>query len=563
MSSTNEPFGAVAFTNSPSTVQAPAPARTGPSHPGGRHLAALIIGCLLIVPGLGLLLGGAGLGITYAVARDSAGYLTFSMPDLSSSSPALTTADAVVATSSDVPFWVLDRLEFDVRLTATPLEPGKTVFLGIAPAGSLSTYLSGVAHDQVVGITDPRTGGQRSAVLRATPGAATAPAPTTQTFWTASATGPGQQQLTWRVTGGQWAAVIMNADGSSGVAVASSIGVRAGFLLPMAFIMLGLGLVISGVAVALIIIGASGSRPSSYTRPPGSPTPVSAAAGGPGQPMMMPMAASTGVPVQAPPPTGEPVAWSSHPRAMSPVALDARLDEPLSRWLWLVKWFLAIPHFIVLGFLWVAFSVVSVIAFFAILFTGRYPRGLFAFNLGVLQWSWRVSYYCGNGGLGTDRYPPFSLGPEPDYPARLDIAYPERLSRGLVLVKWWLLAIPHYIILGLLLGGGGWVWERTTRSGARIDTYGWSVLGLLVAIAGFSLLFTARYPRALFDLVIGLNRWVYRVVAYAALMTDVYPPFQLDEGGSEVPLAPPSQLPAQLPPPVPADRTEPPRQVDG
>lgn len=558
MSSTNDPFGDVRFTASPSTVQAPAPAGAAPSHPGGRHLAALIIGCLLILPGLGLLLGGAGLGITYAVARDSAGYLTFSMPDLSSSSPALTAEDAVVATSSDVPSWVLDRLEFDVRLTARPLEPGKTVFLGIAPAGSLSTYLSGVAHDQVVGISDPRAGGQRTAVLQATPGADRAPAPTSQTFWTAAATGPGQQQLTWRVTGGQWAAVIMNADGSSGVAVASSIGVRAGFLLPMAFILLGLGFVVAGVAVALIIVGASGSRPSSYTRPPGSPTPVSAAAPGPGRPTATPMAMQAGVPVQAPPPTGEPVAWSAHPRAMSPVALDARLDEPLSRWLWLVKWFLAIPHFIVLGFLWVAFSVVSVIAFFAILFTGRYPRGLFAFNVGVLQWGWRVSYYCGNGGLGTDRYPPFSLGPEPDYPARLDIAYPERLSRGLVLVKWWLLAIPHYIILGLLLGGGGWVWDRTTKSGARIDTYGWSVLGLLVTIAGFSLLFTARYPRALFDLVIGLNRWVYRVVAYAALMTDVYPPFQLDEGGSEVPLAPP-----QLPSPVPADRTEPPRQVDG
>ena len=150
-----------------------------------------------------------------------------------------------------------------------------------------------------------------------------------------------------------------------------------------------------------------------------------------------------------------------HARAVSPVALDARLDEPLSRWMWLVKWFLAIPHFFLLGFLWIAFSVVCVVAFFAILFTGRYPRGLFDFNLGVLQWSWRVSYYCSSGGLGTDRYPPFSLGPEPDYPARLDIAYPARLSRGLVLVKWWLLAIPQYIIVGLLVGGGTWAWDRT------------------------------------------------------------------------------------------------------
>lgn len=251
-----------------------------------------------------------------------------------------------------------------------------------------------------------------------------------------------------------------------------------------------------------------------------------------------------------------PASWPSHPRAVSPVALDARLDEPLSRWLWLVKWFLAIPHFIVLGFLWLAFSVVSVIAFFAILFTGRYPRGLFEFNVGVLRWSWRVSYYASSGGLGTDRYPPFSLELEPDYPARLDIAYPERLSRGLVLVKWWLLAIPHYLIVGLLVGGGTWAWSwaRDVNGNVRLDILSGGLLGLLVLVAGLSLLFAGHYPRALFDLVIGLNRWVYRVIAYAALMTDVYPPFQLDEGGAEVPPGPPP--PPTLPPPTvppPAD----------
>jgi hypothetical protein len=211
-----------------------------------------------------------------------------------------------------------------------------------------------------------------------------------------------------------------------------------------------------------------------------------------------------------------------------PLQLTGELSPQLSRGLWLVKWLLAIPHFIVLFFLWIAFTVVSLTAFFAILFTGRYPRGLFEFNVGVLRWTWRVGFYSYSA-LATDKYPPFTLRDVPDYPARLEVEYPESLSRGLVLVKWWLLALPHYLVIGVFVGGA---W-----AGAGIDRLygGGGLVGLLVLFAGIMLLFTGRYPTPLYDFVLGMNRWAFRVAVYATLMTDVYPPFRLDMGGTEPP----------------------------
>ncbi len=224
---------------------------------------------------------------------------------------------------------------------------------------------------------------------------------------------------------------------------------------------------------------------------------------------------------------------ASSPQAAFPVRLTGELDPDVGRWQWLIKWLLAIPHFIVLFFLWIGFVLSTVVAGFAILFTGRYPRGIFDFNVGVLRWSWRVGFYSYSA-LGTDRYPPFTLKDVPDYPARLEIEYPASLSRGLVLVKWWLLALPHYLVVAVFVGGASAAWTAGTQ-------WLWSsggLVGLLVFFAGVVVLFTGRYPKPIYDFVLGMNRWVFRVVAYAALMTDAYPPFRLDMGGYEPPIAP-------------------------
>src|SRR5690349_6025564 len=220
--------------------------------------------------------------------------------------------------------------------------------------------------------------------------------------------------------------------------------------------------------------------------------------------------------------------------SLYPLRVEGGLDGHLSRWLWLVKWVLVIPRVIGLVFFWFAFVVLTVVAFFAILFTGRYPRALFDFNVGVLRWTWRVGFYSYSA-LGTDRYPPFTLRDVPDYPARLQVAYPASLSRGLVLVKWWLLALPQLLIVAVFAGG---ISIAAGRGDTQFLFLSGGLIGLLVFIAGVALLFTGQYPRTIFDFVLGMNRWVFRVVAYTALMTDHYPPFRLDPGGQEPPSDP-------------------------
>jgi hypothetical protein len=200
-----------------------------------------------------------------------------------------------------------------------------------------------------------------------------------------------------------------------------------------------------------------------------------------------------------------------------PVKIEGSLDQPLSRGLWLIKWLFAIPHFFLLVFLWLGFVLSTFAAFWVLLFTGRYPRALFDYNLYVMRWTWRVSYYA-TSAIATDRYPPFHGRPDADYPAQFHIEYPEKQRRGLPLIGWWLAGIPQYAIAALLGGGMG---------GMN------NIIAILTIVAGLVLLFTARYPKELYDLLMGCNRYAMRVTAYAAFMTREYPPFRLDQGGLE------------------------------
>ena len=464
-------------------------------------LIMLLIGTILTLIGLGLTLTGTVAAVAAGVQGEN-GYFSSRTVPLVANSYALTSPPVGPVTTTGTP----PPLNLDIariRLVATGANDDP-VFLGIAPQADVDDYLADVAHTEVRGIeTTPFRARYGDIAGTERPGP-----PTEQDFWTVSASGPGSQEITWPVQPGSWAVVVMNEDGSSPVAVQVSAGVRSGLLAPAAITLLLIGLLTLVLGLVLVILGVIGlgrNGPAPSSRPDAASTP----GGTSGQPGVDP----------------------DRPGADYPARLNGWQDPGVSRALWLVKWILVIPHLVVLFFLWFGLWIGTIVAGFAILFTGRYPRPIFNYTVGVLRWNWRVSFYSYSA-LGTDRYPPFTLSAT-DYPADLEVDYPPRLSHGLVLVKWWLLVIPHLFIVAII-AGGSWGWTANGVNGwTTAAGTGFSLLGILVLIAAVILLFSGRYRRGIFDLVLGLNRWVYRVIVYTALMRDEYPPFRLDQGPTD------------------------------
>ncbi|HET9542235.1 MAG TPA: DUF4389 domain-containing protein [Acidimicrobiales bacterium] len=464
------------------TEPTPAPAvPPAPPTPVGRILM-IVAGALIVLVAGAVVLAGAALTWAHATQRDDDGYFSTSSERLDTATPVIISDELDLGVSPDDTRWFdagdLATVRIDVEGVGE-----SPAFVGIGPAADVAAYLDGVAQAQIEDIeVDPFR-----VEYQFRDGADQADPPTDQDFWVAQ--GTDGEPLVWDLESGDWVVVVMNADGSAGVSVDAAVAAKVDWLLP-----LGIGLLIGGFVflvggALLVVFGAVGLSRHSAAHPAAVP------------------------------------AVGSTVSSSAPIRLTGHLDDGLSRWLWLVKWVLIIPHVIVLAVLWVGVGVVWIIAWFAIVFTGRYPRSLFGYTVGVMRWTWRVGFYS-YAALGTDRYPPFSFEAQPDDPAGFDVDYPERLSRGLVWVKSWLLAIPHLIIIGILAGGGAGAWWGGRRVGPGL-------IGVLVVIAGVGLLFTSRYARSLFDLIVGLNRWVFRVLAYVLLLRDEYPPFRLDQGGTE------------------------------
>ncbi len=202
-----------------------------------------------------------------------------------------------------------------------------------------------------------------------------------------------------------------------------------------------------------------------------------------------------------PPSNGEAVAPVSGAVSEYPVRVELERSEEYSRFMPLIKWLIVLPHYVCLFFLGIGAMFAMIGAFFVVLFTGRYPEGIFKYMVGVMRWQLRVQAYVL---LAADTYPPFTMDPDPSYPASFEVDYP---ADGVA--RWrpffaWLVAIPYVIVATLLF----------------------YVAAFIHVIAFFTILFTRSYPEGMFNVVENAMRWMHRGSAYGYYLSTEYPPFE-------------------------------------
>jgi hypothetical protein len=245
------------------------------------HIVAIVIGCLALVPGLAMVAGGGAIAVGQAVATDDNGYFRFTLDRVESSGVAIATTDVWLDdVEGDASPWLLDWLDVDLRLRVAGAVTTDDVFVGIARSADVERYLSATPFSEIVELDE------RTPTYREVSGNSSIDPPNDQDFWTVSASGPGEQELTWTARGGRWSVVVMNVDGSPIVSADVEVGAKSGAVTPIAIFLLVTGGLGVAVGVGLIVVGARGRRlpardsgaASSGPNPLPPPTPETAAA---------------------------------------------------------------------------------------------------------------------------------------------------------------------------------------------------------------------------------------------------------------------------------------------
>jgi hypothetical protein len=248
------------------------PARAGspivaraPSAAGS--IFALVAGVLLLAPAAGLGIGG-GVLLALDAGRDRDGYVTSPSLALNSTTAAVTAENLTIADPSVFTNGLADVGGLRVTVSSPT---GRPVFVGVAPQSSVVAWLAGTAHDELTAVT-----AGEARYDRATGATQAIANPAAQSFWLASATGSGAATLQWKVTGGEYAVVVTNADGSPGVVMAARGAVQVPRLAALGGGLLTAGIVLGLIAVGLIVLGGVGLGRRHIEPPPGVGPPAPA-----------------------------------------------------------------------------------------------------------------------------------------------------------------------------------------------------------------------------------------------------------------------------------------------